>query len=213
MKNLFIPLSFSLITLCAACGNSGQPKETAMAADTSVKSMDTVLSKTENAVKLDTTDTFFFQQAAYGGMVEVESSSKILQSSKNQNVLSFAAMMTKDHGDANKQLKDLAMNKGYILPPVLPESKLKLIRKMDELKEEGKNEYYIQLMIDEHNKAVDLFSVASRSKDAEISQFAKTMLPTLKMHYDHITKIDTLFKTPKANQGDDPLKISNRKKQ
>ncbi len=89
---------------------------------------------------------------------------------------------------------------------------MELINKMDTYQNEGRNEYYLQLMLNEHNKAIDLFSLASRSTDQDIKTFASNLLPTLKHHYKEVSKLDSLFKQPRANQGDDPLKISDRKK-
>jgi putative membrane protein len=207
-SSYLILLTFSILIACSS--NSDQKTKTDTT--TNVKS-DTVIVKTENAQKLDPADVSFFENAAYGGMVEVESSNKILQASTDNDIKTFAQMMVKDHGEANAKLKTMASGKGYILPSVLPQSKLDLIKKMDTYKEEGRDEYYMQLMKAEHQNAIDLFTAASRSKDTTISDFATSLLPKLKHHYQHTLKIDTALKAVKANQGDDPLKISNRKKQ
>lgn len=211
MKNYTMYLLSASTVFCLACGNSEQKKEAA--ADTTVQTADTTISSTENAVKLDTTDVSFFENAAYGGMIEVESSEKILQTTQDGAVKIFAQMMVNDHGSTNEQLKSLAERKGYLLPIALPNSKLNQISTMDKLKNEGKDEYYIQLMNAEHQNAINIFSLASRSKDKEIASFSSKVLPTLKQHHQQVLKIDTLLKAPKANQGDDPVKISDRKKQ
>ena len=121
--------------------------------------------------------------------------------------------MLKDHGEANKKLEKLAMQKGYALPKALPASKLALINKLDDFKNKGRNEYYVRLMINEHANAINLFSMGERSKDQDIAEFSAATLPIIKQHYQHILKLDTLMQKPRANQGDDPLKISDRKKQ
>ncbi len=81
------------------------------------------------------------------------------------------------------------------------------------MKDEGRNEYYLLLMISEHQQALDWFSRASRSKDAEISAFAKSIQPILSNHYEHIQKLYSDFQKPKLKGGDDPSKISDRNKQ
>lgn len=213
MKNNFIYMLLLSGAMLSSCGNSNQ--NSAAHVDSSAnspESIDTTLSKTDKAVDLDTVDLAFFENAAYGGMVEVESSNKILQSTKDNNVKALANMMVADHTVANAELKSLATLKGYRLPQTLPDSKMKAIGKMDELKEEGRDEYYVQLMTEEHKNAVDLFSQAGKSKDKDIAKFANQLLPKLKAHYQHTLQVDTLLKMPKANQGDDPSKISNRKK-
>jgi len=211
MKTKITYLTLLVAGLLTACSSS-ENKQEQDHDSAGVENTDTLLVEQKDATSLDTVDVSFFKNAAYGGMVEVESSNKILQSTGNGPVKSFATMMTKDHGDANAKLKTLANSKGYLLPKALPNSKIEKINMMNELKEEGRNEYYVQLMIAEHRQAIDLFSLASKSKDSDIAGFATAVLPTLNHHYQEIMKIDTLIKMPKVNQGDDPLKISNRDK-
>ena len=208
MKNTYL---FLMMLLFAACSSNEQTNDDTK--DTTNKQADTIVSKSENATVLDTADVSFFQNAAYGGMVEVESSNRTLTFTQHPGVKAFADMMVKDHGGANQKLKALAQSKGYVLPAALPLSKLALIDKMNSFKDEGRNEYYLQLMINEHQKAIDIFSLASRSKDAAINQFATSLLPTLKHHYMEVKKLDSLYRQPKVNQGDDPIKISDRTKQ
>ncbi|RZL51109.1 MAG: DUF4142 domain-containing protein [Pedobacter sp.] len=209
MKNSFLYLFMLVFAACSSKEHKGDDK----GQDTTNKQPDTIIGRSDHAENLDTLDVSFFQQAAYGGMMEVESSAKILSVTESPDVKAFADMMVKDHGGANMKLKALAESKGYILPASLPESKVALIGKMDSFKDEGRNEYYLQLMMNEHKNAIDIFAVASRSKDEAINKFAKSLLPTLKHHYMEVRKVDSLFRQPKANQGDDPLKLSDRKKQ
>jgi len=207
-KQLLAPILI-VTSILSACSNNNQEKASA---DTTLKT-DTNIIKNENAVSLDTTDVSFFKNAAYGGMTEVEGSNKILQLTTDTAIKTFAKMMVDDHTQANEALKSLATSKGYTLPIALPESKLAVLKKMDTFKDEGRDEYYVKLMIAEHKNAINIFSLAGRSKDAEISKFATSILPKLNHHYQHILKLDTAQQAPKANQGDDPLKISDRKKQ
>lgn len=213
MKKYVLYLSLLAACVLSACGNSDSDNNETQKNDTlKNQTGDTTLTKNSNAAKLDTADVTFFEQAAYGGMVEVESSNAILQHTKDAAVKTFAQMMVKDHGAANVKLKTLAEQKGYILPPQLPMSKVETINKMNTLKDEGRDEYYMQLMAAEHQKAIQIFSMASRSHDKDIAAFASALLPTLNHHYEHTKRIDSTFKAIKANQGDDPLKLSDRKK-
>jgi putative membrane protein len=211
MRKHAITLISAGMAILSACGNSDQKAK--QDADTTLKTSDTTITKTSKAVALDTVDVSFFQNAAYGGMVEVESSNKIIQLTTDSAIKNFAQMMVKDHGQANLELKSLANAKGYILPAALPGSKIDLIRKIESFNNEGRDEYYVQLMMMEHKNAVNLFSAGSKSHDPEISKFASTLLPKLNAHLQHVMKLDTAQIAPRANQGDDPLKISDRKKQ
>jgi len=207
MRNLKICLGICASALILACNSN----KVANVSDTTANTADSNLTKIENAEKVDTMAITFFKNAAYGGMIEMETSNKMIQSTKNAQIKAFAEMMVKDHGEANEKVKALAQSKGFMPPTILPEDKLMLVQKLDSYKDESKNEYYAQLMIQEHKNAIQLFTEASRSDDTDIANLATATLPTLNAHYKQITKIDSLLKTRKLNQGDDPIGISNRK--
>jgi len=203
---VLLPIGFT------ACQNTQKDEKTAQA-DNEAPDSTVRLRASSDSIQTDTSKTAFFEHAAVGGMIEVESSNKIEKLTKNIQVKAFAAMMIKDHGMANEKLKALAAKKGYDLPKVLPADKLDLVNKINDFKDEGRNDYYVKLMINEHKNAVNLFSTGERSKDPDIAKFSTDILPTIRAHYQHILKIDTLMEKPRANQGDDPLRISDRKKQ
>jgi len=207
MRNLKICLGICASALILACNSN----KVANVSDTTANTANSNLTKIENAEKVDTMAITFFKNAAYGGMIEMETSNKMIQSTKNAQIKAFAEMMVKDHGEANGKVKALAQSKGFMPPTILPEDKLMLVQKLDSYKDESKNEYYAQLMIQEHKNAIQLFTEASRSDDTDIANLATATLPTLNAHYKQITKIDSLLKTRKLNQGDDPIGISNRK--
>lgn len=196
----------------AACSNNkineNNKDENALTANA-----DTLLIKKDEATDLDTGSRFFLERAAYANMIQIESSNRLGSKTTNNELKTYAEMLINDHKSLNTQLTQLAQSKGYELPSLLPDSKMQLIHKMDELKDEGRNEYYVRLMIKEHQNAIDAFTLGSRSEDKEINNFATSSLPKLKQHYQQVLKIDTALRAPKANQGDDPLKISNRNKQ
>lgn len=210
MKNIPYYLIITAIGLCSACGNADKSAE--HETDSTSYTSDTVIGKTDHAVDLDTTDVMFLKNAAYGGLVEVETSHKIIQATTRPDVKGLAEMIIKDHDSANVALKALAEGKGYRLPKALPDAKTTIINKIDTYKNEWKDEFYVQLMVKEHQEAIDLFTAASKSADKEISGFASQILPALKVHYKHTLKVDSALKVPRANQGDDILKLSDRNK-
>lgn len=206
MKKTIYYLFAVLIFSIAACSNS----ETR---DKNDNDSTDAIGKTGDVADTDTAKGSFFKNAGYGGLKEVEFSNRIIQSTTNQTIKSFAEMMVKDHEMVNTKLLALAKLKGYQMPSVLPAEELKLITdQWSALKEDGRDQFYIHLMKTEHEKAIDVFSLASRSKDDQLSAFAKMVLPKLKSHYAQVQKIDSLLKTPAYKQGDDPLNLSKRKK-
>lgn len=209
MKKIILYL-FPLVF--AACSNDkAHEKETTENAITA--NADTLLIKKDEASDLDTGSRFFLERAAYANMIQIESSNRLASKTTSNELKTYAEMLIADHKAVNTQLTQLAQSKGYELPSLLPESKMQLLHKMDELKDEGRNEYYVKLIINEQQHAIDAFALGSRSEDKEINNFATGSLPKLKQHYQQVLKIDSTLLTPKVGQGDDPLKISNRNKQ
>jgi putative membrane protein len=208
MKNkLHYPAILSCILL-AACGQANQNQS----ANTDSSSRDTALLITEkgNSSKADTADLSFFKDAAIGGMTEVEAGSRMLIVSTDEGVKKFAQIMVTDHTKAGAALEALAQKKGIQLPTLLPESNIQLVKNIDKFKSDGKNEYYAHMMVEDHIKTVDLFNKAKMSKDPDIAAFAKATLPTLEHHYKMAKEMEASVTSHKRNQGDDPLKISDR---
>lgn len=197
------------VIFLAACGNPGDKK-----ADRNGESLsrDTALvpDNAGNSGKPDTADLGFFRNAAIGGMTEVEAGSRMLIVSTDAGIKSFAQMMVTDHTKAGAELKALAEKKGVQLPAVLPESNIALIKHIDNFKSDGQNEYYAHMMVEDHQKTIDLFNKASASKDRDISDFAKLTLPTLEHHYKMAKALEAKVTGHKKNQGDDPLKLSDQ---
>jgi len=207
MRSKWILLFF--IGLQIACSNEQKEQKTESAK--TVTSNDTnIVRKSDEKMKNEDRTTFF-NNAAIGGLMEVEVSKKLLQTAPtNQRVTSYAQMIEKDHLKANEELKLMAQRESFVLPTVLPTAKLKLLKQFEGLNEEAKNEFYVKLMISEHDEAINLFGLAKSMDDAAIASFAAKTLPTLKNHYKMAVELKDSLQNVKKNQGDDVLKISNK---
>lgn len=213
MKNLTLPLIAVATLLFSACGNNEKDQKTETVSDTTFKTADTVIQKNENAAKLDTTEIMFLQDATYDAIKKSESSKKINISLAEDAIKNYIKLVNEDYPTTMEQLARIANEKGYILPKLLPESQMASIKKMDELEEEARNEYFVNLMLDEQKKAIGFYAQGSRTADKDISAYAKSALPKLNDHLKQLMKIDSALLVPKANQGHDEAKISNRNKQ
>jgi len=206
MKRTTYYLFTLFILIISACSNSEKQSQ-------NENDSTDAIGKTGDVADTDTAKSSFFKNAGYGGLKEVEFSNRVIRTTADKNIKSFAEMMVKDHQMVNGKLVALAKLKGYQVPTVLPADELKLITdQWSALKEDGKDQFYINLMKAEHEKAIDVFSLASRADDNQLSTFANMVLPTLKSHYAQVLKIDSVLKTPAYKQGDDPLNLSERKK-
>jgi putative membrane protein len=209
MKNTINYAAMLAVLFLAACGNPGD-KKADQNGDSLSRDTGLVVASTGSSGKLDTADLGFFRNAAIGGMTEVEAGSRMLIVSTDAGIKSFAQMMVTDHTKAGAELKALAEKKGIQLPAVLPESNIALIKHIDNFKSDGQNEYYAHMMVEDHQKTIDLFNKASASKDRDISDFAKLNLPTLEHHYKMAKALEAKVTGHKKNQGDDPLKLSDQ---
>jgi len=120
----------------------------------------------------------FIQRATVSGLSEVSLSELALKNAQSSAVKEFAAMMVKDHGAANTDLKALAQTKkitiqngGEIKPEQLSTSS-----------PEKFDQNYVKLMIKNHASAVSLFENGSRLSDPQVKAYAIKYLPALKMH-------------------------------
>lgn len=135
-------------------------------------------------------DLAFINDAAPGGMAEVELGKMALSKSQSADVKAFAQKMVDDHTKAGVELKKLATQKKVTLPPdVLPAHK----QLMDKLSKLGGAEFdkaYVTAMLEAHQKDVTAFeSVSKTAGDADVKEFATKTLPTLKMHLEMIKSL------------------------
>lgn len=132
---------------------------------------------------LSAQDKSFADAAATGGMMEVMLGQLAATNASNATVKSLGAMMVKDHGKANDELKKWASASGYTLPTSLDADKQK---KYDDLKAKKGAEFdraYADLMVADHKEDIAAFKKqASEGSETSLKSFASTTLPTLEHH-------------------------------
>jgi len=132
-------------------------------------------------------DLAFMNDAAPGGMAEVELGKLAAQKAHNAEVKSFAQKMVEDHSKAGEELKQLAAQKKVTLPTdVLPTHK-EIMTKLSNLSGAEFDKEYVKAMVGAHEKDVAAFeNVSKTAADADVKAFAAKTLPTLKMHLEMI---------------------------
>ncbi len=135
-------------------------------------------------------DLAFMNDAAPGGMAEVELGKLAVSKSQNAEVKAFAQKMIDDHSKAGEDLKQLAAQKKVMLPPdVLPAHK-QLMEKLSKLSGADFDKEYVKAMVEAHEKDVTAFENASKTAgDADVKALATKTLPILKMHLEMINGI------------------------
>jgi putative membrane protein len=192
MKKLSLMMMMALAALSfQACTGSKDSPETADSVNAERDSSNAV----EAGMASDESDAKFAVDAANGGMAEVALSKLAQGKAATAKVKEFANMMVADHSKANDELMALASTKNITLPSAVGTDNQ---AKMDELAKKSGSEFekgYIEIMVDDHKKAVDLFDDASKNaKDADIRAFAAKTLPTLKAHLDHVNALHDSMK-------------------
>jgi putative membrane protein len=128
-------------------------------------------------------DERFLKNAAQGGMAEAQLGELGKSKATKQSVKEFAAMMAADHGKANQELKSLASQKGVELPGDVEIGQKMAREKLDRLSGAEFDKEFVQQMIKDHKKTIDLFEDASKdAKDSDVKSFADKTLPTLRGH-------------------------------
>lgn len=125
----------------------------------------------------------FMTRAAQGGMAEVQLGQMASQKAQNPEVKKFGQKMVQDHTNANTELKALAAKKNVTLPTELDAEHKALMTRLQGLSGAEFDKAYMDAMVDDHEKTVDLFqNQADDGDDADVKAFASKTLPNLKAH-------------------------------
>jgi len=136
----------------------------------------------------------FMNDAAKGGMAEVELGKLAQEKATNPRVKNFAEMMVRDHTAANDDLKAIARQKNVTLPSDLGKHK---DHYNDLSKKTGADfdKAYMKMMVDDHEDDIDEFEkIANNGTDPDLKTFASQKLPTLRKHLDSAKAINQSLK-------------------
>ena len=132
---------------------------------------------------LSSEDREFVQQAAAGGIFEVESSRLAVSRSRHENVRDFANMMIADHGMVNRELDTLLAQTDISMPRTLDFAHQRQLDDLRTLQGEEFDRRFYELQVAAHDEAIDVFDRASREcDDQSLRSFAAKTLPSLRKH-------------------------------
>ena len=148
-----------------------------------------------------TSDSAFVNEAAIGGMAEVELGKLASTKAANAEVKKFGQLMSTDHAKIDEELKALAKKKNWTLPTELDSSHKSTI---DSLKSKSGADFdadYVDEMLDDHEADVKAFQdKAKNATDPDLKAFAEKTLPTLQKHLDAIKAIQAKMSSAPANK-------------
>ncbi len=125
----------------------------------------------------------FMEKAAIGGMLEVELGKIAQKQGSDSRVKDFGALMVKDHGKANDELKSIAAVKNVTLPTTFPAKEQAHIDEMKKMSGKDFDKHYIDMMVNDHVKDIELFKTATNSPDTAVNKFANKVLPIIQGHH------------------------------
>ena len=131
-------------------------------------------------------DAQFLVEAATINMEEIKLGELAQQKGTLADVKDLGKMMVKEHTQALADLTKLAESKSVVLPAALPEEAQKAYDKLNEKTGKDFDKEYCDKMVKGHKDAIDKFEKASSdAEDADIRNWASSMLPSLRTHLDH----------------------------
>ena len=132
------------------------------------------------AQQLSAQDRTFMEDAAKGGMHEIQMGHLGIERGQSQAVKGFSQRLINDHSMANQELAELAKQKGVSLPG----DDAKMVSMPIETKTGADfDREFGRAMIEDHRKDISAFEKeASSGSDPELKNWASKTLPTLRAH-------------------------------
>ncbi len=133
--------------------------------------------------------TEFIHEASKTGLMELELSKLAVQKATNPKVQKFAKMMVKDYTKITEKLKKLADLKKMTLPAALPAADQQHLAELQKMDVEAFEKHYIDMIVKNQIKTLDLYKGAATSGDSPLQNFAKGVLKTLEWDYKQATSV------------------------
>ena len=188
----FIMIGGTTLLLCA-----GLAIPAAQAASTSKTAEAASTSKTSTAPAAKT----FMQEAASGGLMEVELGKIAAQRASSSDVKEFGQRMVTDHTKANDEPKDLASRKNVTLHERLDAKQQAEVNRLSKLSVHEFDQSYMKTMTTDHEHDVAAFKkAASSSPDADVKSFASETLPTLEDHLSNARRVEAEVNRTKTSR-------------
>ena len=145
----------------------------------------------------------FVNQAAVGGLFEIESGGLARTTSENPDLRAFAMMLEADHRKANARLKEVATGEKLTVPTSLDAAHAAKLKDLKATKA-GFDAKFLDQQQDAHEQAIALFkSYAGGGENKPLKALATDMLPTLKQHLDQVERL----KNGLPNKSDAPKPV------
>lgn len=140
---------------------------------------------------LSTTDTTFLNEAAQGGVAEVQFG-QLAASKGGPAVRRFGQQMTSGHTPVNQQLTQLAQRKRLSPPTAMDAAHQQTYDELQGLRGPAFDRQYLQGQMDDHQTMLTLFQQeAQNGTDPDVKAFAAQTVPSLQQHLAELQRMPT----------------------
>jgi putative membrane protein len=175
---LIIVAAFSTLAMLGCSETSSSSNANAI-----VTTNTTSPSPAARTATLTDSDRNFINEAAAGGLAEVELGRLAAQKAHSPDVKRFGERMVTDHSKANDELKALAVRKGITPPTEVTAAQKDEKESLSKLSGAEFDRKYMKLMVEDHDQDVKAFQdQANGAADPDLKSFAARTLPTLQEH-------------------------------
>jgi len=127
---------------------------------------------------------YFIKGGLEGGLAEIKASQLAKTNSTNPKVIGFADMMINDHTKAGAELKNIEAAKMVDSHDTLSTEHQQKIAALKAETGGAFDKAYIEMMIADHEKAIELFNEGANNTSNLIQNFSRKTLPIIQMHLD-----------------------------
>ncbi|MEO8887623.1 MAG: DUF4142 domain-containing protein [Mucilaginibacter sp.] len=136
----------------------------------------------------------FIKKGLEAGLTEVKAAGVAKTHSSNARIINFANMMIADHTRAGNELKKIETDKMVDDRDTISMEHQKMIAGISAKSGVEFDKAYMEMMVDDHQKAIKLFKSVGDNTSGTIQEFAAKTLPTLQMHLDSAKAINAALK-------------------
>lgn len=188
MKNLIkTPSTIVYLTYCtiifflSSCGNNSKPEDTKEVAEE------------HNDAKFDNKkqekDAQFLVNAAEINLEEIKLGQLAQERGNASHIKELGKMMEEAHSKSLVELNALAKTKIITIPTSPTDNAMESYKNLNSKSGNDFDKAYADMMVNGHKDALNTFEKASEnSNDADIKNWASTMLPDLRKHLDQAIK-------------------------
>jgi putative membrane protein len=135
-------------------------------------------------------DKTFIQEAGAGNLAEAEMGQLAEAKATAPAIKEFGRWMATDHGFANKWFAAILREEHENFQPALTTEQTEMKRKLEDLSGAQFDQYYVQHMVQDHEKAVPVFErEAKEGHNPAIKVYAQYLTPVLEQHLAEVKEL------------------------